>query len=110
LFAGTKRFLKTVLLAFIAISFVTFAVVNRDTVQLSLFPLPYMMAMPLFLFAMLTFIAGAVVGWLCARLHLGNLRGKFKAEHKRVMALENEISVLHNEKPADVPAVALPKI
>lgn len=109
MFTGPKRFLKTLLLSACALAFVLFAIENREAVQLSLFPLPYNVAMPLFLFTMMVFVAGSVTGWLCARLHAGGLRGKFRAEHKRVMALENEISALHNQKPGEVPA-ALPKI
>lgn len=77
---------------------VTLAVSNRGKVDLSLFPLPYEISMPLFMFAIITFALGITFGWLIAKLSILKYRKISKEANKRAGALENEISALRSEQ------------
>lgn len=74
-----------------------FAVVNRELVDISLFPLPYSLTLPLFLMAIICFGAGLMVGGLIMSVKLGRAKRHFRQEHQRVAALENEVKSLHTE-------------
>ena len=91
---ATKRAFKASLVTVITILFLVFAVVNRGMVHLSLFPLPYTAEMPTFLFAIFCFAIGLTVGWIAVSLKLSRNHRLLKSEHKRVMALQNELSLL----------------
>ena len=93
----------------VTVTFLVFAVVNRETVHLSLFPLPYSADMPEFLFAIFCFALGTVVGWMVISLKLSKAKHIIILERKRVMALQNEVSALYSEKQGSLPAV-LPKL
>lgn len=106
--AAAKRYTRIVGFAAISIVFIVFAVDNREMVHVSLFPLPYMADMPLFLFAILVFFVGAMAGFLCSRVKAHKLAVKLKAEEKRVAALQNQLDGLMAERLAvAIPAPAL---
>jgi uncharacterized integral membrane protein len=105
---STKRVLKASLITVITIVFLVFAVVNRASVHLSLFPLPYSAEMPLFLFSIFCFTLGLIVGWVAVSLKLSRSQRLLKSEHKRVLALQNEVSVMHSARQVSSPT-ALPK-
>ena len=92
------RYIKSFFLVLLSAAFLVFAIANRQTVHLSLFPLPYSADMPEFLFAILCFSLGVVVGGFAVHLKLAKSTRLFKSEHKRVMALQNEVSALHAER------------
>jgi lipopolysaccharide assembly protein A len=100
------RYVKIVLLSLITLVFVAFAVSNRDAVNLSFFPLPYSAEMPKFLLAILCFTLGAVVAALLLSLKLAKIQHRYNAEHKRAMALENEIKGLQAEQQSHLRAVS----
>jgi len=79
---------------------VTFAVSNRARVDLTFFPLPYTLSMPVFLLAILLFAAGAFTGWFLAHLGVSKERRQSRQTAKRATALENEIAALRSEKLA----------
>ena len=95
---ATKRVFKTLLVTVITIFFLVFSAVNRDVIRLSLFPLPYSAEIPEFLFAIFCFTLGLIVGWIVLSLKLSHSQHLLKSEHKRVMALQNEVSGLHTKK------------
>ncbi len=79
---------------------VTFAVSNRTHIDLIFFPLPYVVSMPIFLFAIVVFTLGILLGWSVARV-AGMKRGReHRQVSKRVAALENEIGALRSEQMA----------
>jgi uncharacterized integral membrane protein len=78
--------------------FVAFAVSNRDPVVVGLFPLPYTAQMPKFLFALICFGLGIIVAGISLNLRMAKTRRKFAKEHKRSMALENELKGIKAEK------------
>ncbi len=79
---------------------VLFAIVNREFIEISLFPLPYALELPKFLIALICFGAGLLVGGITMSLKLGQAKRIYKREHQRVAALENEVKSLHHEQHA----------
>ena len=92
------RSLTLIFTTVIALFFIAFAAVNRDSVTLSFFPLPYSADMPKFLLAILCFAIGAMIAGLIASLKALKIRHLYAQEHKRVMALENEIEGMQMER------------
>jgi lipopolysaccharide assembly protein A len=102
---NTRRALKLFVITVITMCFIVFSVVNRDIVRLSLFPFPYSADMPLFLFALLCFSIGMVVGWLIVGVQISKHKRLLKSEHQRVMALENEMGAVQATKHTQLPLV-----
>ena len=92
------RFLKTALITIITIAFLLFAIANREFIHLSLFPLPYAADMPEFLFAILCFALGVIIGGFMVSLKLSRAKRLIALERKRIAALESELSGLQQEK------------
>jgi uncharacterized integral membrane protein len=82
---------------------VLFAVVNREFIDISLFPFPYDISLPKFLIAIICFGAGLIVGGLLMSARLGHAMHDSRKQHKRVDALENEVKSLHNEQHVPLP-------
>ena len=74
---------------------ILFAVINRDFIDISLFPLPYTITLPKFLLAIICFAGGLLVGGLMMSLKMGRIRRSYKQDSKRASALENEVKALH---------------
>lgn len=91
--------LRYAFLGLIAVLFITFAIVNRQAVTLSFFPLPYDVSMPQFLFAILCFALGVVVAGMISSVKMAKLRHRFSHEHKRAVALENELQGIKLQDP-----------
>lgn len=70
----------------------TFAVSNRQSVSLGLWPFPYAVGLPLFLLVFIALLIGCVVGVLGA--WLGGRRGRreLRDSRRRVGALERELA------------------
>ena len=70
---------------------IPFAVSNREPVSLGLWPLPFLVGLPLYLLVLLLlligFIIGAAAGWLGGR----NARRELRRRRRRVEALEREL-------------------
>lgn len=77
-----------------------FAIVNREFIDISLFPLPYAITLPKFLLAIICFGAGLMVGGMLMSLKMGKVKRHYKRETKRASALENEVKSLHSEHHA----------
>jgi putative membrane protein len=95
----------------IAIAVVLFAVVNRNPVALSLWPLPWEIEAPLFLFTLGTivfgFLFGAVVTWISG----GTTRHKLRQAHRDLAHAQDELAALKRQQAAPVrpnPPAALP--
>ena len=97
--------LRFFFLVLLSVLFVCFAVLNRQFIHISLFPLPYSAEMPEFIFAVICFALGVVIGSGFSGLKLSHSHRLLKNEHKHVMALQNEISAMQVEKHDNLPAV-----
>jgi uncharacterized integral membrane protein len=71
---------------------VSFAISNRATVPLGLWPLPFMLETPVYLFALLTLVAGFVVGAACVWIAGHGLRREVRRRRRRIEALERELA------------------
>ena|SRR5579872_3316031 len=108
----TGKIIKLTFYALVVLAGVTFAVSNRGRVELTFFPLPYILSMPLFMFTILVFALGLTMGWIISRFHvLGHWRAH-KHAARRVAALENELGAVRAERsiihPIHPAAAALP--
>lgn len=79
---------------------VLFAIVNREFIDISLFPLPYELTLPKFLLAILCFGAGLLVGGILMSAKVSRAKSTCRKEQKRSAALENEVKSLHSEQHA----------
>lgn len=105
----TVKILKICFYSAVVLIGVTFAVSNRGKVDLTFYPLPYVLSLPMFLFAILVFSIGVVFGWLLAGLKGSMHRRAHRKVSKRVEALENEITAMRVDQIAPPTAVALPR-
>lgn len=108
MFGSAKRYSRIFGIAALSIAFLMFAVDNREVAHVSLFPLPYMADMPLFLFAVFCFFLGTLVAFFCTGVKARRLNGELKAEKKRSAALQNQVDALRAERLPAVPAVVPP--
>jgi lipopolysaccharide assembly protein A len=101
------RYVKLALIILITLTFVAFSVANRAAVSISFFPLPYTADMPVFLMAILCFALGIIVAGLIMSLKVMKVNHRAAKEHKRVMALQNEIKSMQVEQQKPLPAAQL---
>jgi len=70
---------------------IPFAVSNRAPVSLGFWPLPFLVALPLYLLVLslllLSFVIGAAAAWLAGR----HVRRELRRRRRRVEALEREL-------------------
>jgi|SRR5215475_6756218 len=70
---------------------IPFAVSNREPVSLGLWPLPFLVGLPLYLLVLLLlligFIIGAATGWLAGR----HARRELRRRRRRVEVLERQL-------------------
>jgi uncharacterized integral membrane protein len=102
--AATKRFLKILSGAALTLGFVIFAIDNRQPVTADF--LLFSADIPLFLFAMTCFAFGAMTGGMVSGLGSMGVKRQHKKAKKHVMALENELKALHEERKEKLPAVS----
>lgn len=102
------KIIKILVYGAVILAGVTFAVSNRGIVELTFYPVPYVISMPLFLFFILTFAIGAALGWGIARLKVGGYRRAHRQAVERIEALENELGTLRTRQTVR-PATALPQ-
>lgn len=94
----TFKFLRFSFYALLVLLGVTFAVSNRTTVELTFFPLPYSLSVPMFIVAIVLFSAGVATAWAIMRVSAMRERSLHRKTIKRMQALENEIAALRSEQ------------
>lgn len=102
--ALTRSF-KAFCVIVVTVLFLTFAVSNREVVNISLFPLPYAADLPVFLLSIICFALGVIIGGIIMSFKFSKSWRQARSEHKRVEALENQISAMRSERPT-FPAIA----
>lgn len=94
------RLLFWIFVIIVAVVLAAFAVSNRETVSLALWPLPNALALPLYLAilgsALLGFIAGALGTWLGA----SERRREARRRRRRLAALEHQLAATQAQLPA----------
>lgn len=100
------RIIKFLECAIITVFLVVFCAVNRSPVSLNLFPFPYILELPLFVFALFCVSIGVVFGGFSVACKLRKTRRKLRNSLSRIEALENEIKSLRVEHENKLPAIS----
>lgn len=100
MFLRLMRTFKLWLALIITALLILFAIVNREFIAISLFPLPYEIELPKFLIAIICFGAGLIVGGLLMSLKLNRALRVSHKSHQRAIALENELKSMHTQAHA----------
>jgi lipopolysaccharide assembly protein A len=71
---------------------VPFAIANRTTVSLGLWPLPFLLEAPVYLLVLLTLLAGFFIGAACVWIAGHRSRRELRRRRRRLEALERELA------------------
>jgi uncharacterized integral membrane protein len=78
---------------------ILFAVSNRETVSVALWPLPFLADVPLYLLCFLILLIGILIGlgiaWIASRRD----RRELRARRRRIEALERELAATQSQLP-----------
>jgi uncharacterized integral membrane protein len=85
------RILYRAIFLVIAIFLILFAVSNRETVSIGLWPLPFLADVPLYLLCFLSLLVGTLIGVAAAWIAGHRNRRELSARHRRIEALEREL-------------------
>jgi uncharacterized integral membrane protein len=75
----------------IAVVLILFAVSNRELVSVGLWPLPFLVEVPLYLLCFLSLAIGALIGVAIAWMAGHRTRRELRARRRRIDALEREL-------------------
>jgi len=104
------KFLSWTVLALVAVVLILFAVSNRETVSIGLWPLPALVAMPLYLVVLGTLVVGFVVGEFVAWIGGWRWRREARRSRDRIAMLERELDTARAQHAeVRVPVAALPR-
>lgn len=99
------RFLFRLAILVIAIVLIVFAVSNRGTIALRLWPLPDVVELPLYLIILGCLLVGFLAGELAAWASGRHWRREVRRSARRIAALERELDTVRAERvPPPVPA------
>ena len=98
------RLLFWLAVAIAAIILALFAVSNRAAVGLGLWPLPFVIDVPLYLLVLLTFVLGFVGGRLAGLAAAFGRRRELRRRARRIDALERELAAAQTATQSPVPA------
>jgi putative membrane protein len=80
-----------------AIVLILFAVSNRETISLALWPLPFLVDLPLYLLFFLSLLVGFLIGGCAAWIAGGRDRSELRRRRRRIEALERELAVTQSQ-------------
>jgi uncharacterized integral membrane protein len=101
------RYLSWIITIPIALVIVSFAVSNRDAVELALWPLPFSITVPIYVAVLTTlvlgFLAGGFVAWSADRKHrvAARVRGRKAQQLERDLAREREQRTVAERRVAE---------
>lgn len=82
----------------VALLVILFALMNRQEVTLSLWPLPWDIAAPLFLFTLGAIVFGFLFGALAAWVSGGHTRQKLRAANRALADKQDELAILKRQQ------------
>jgi uncharacterized integral membrane protein len=103
------RILSWIVLALAALVLILFAVSNRETVSVGLWPLPALVELPLYLVVLGTLVIGFVVGQLLTWIAGWRWRREARRSRERIAMLERELEAERAQRGVAVPLAALPR-
>ena len=99
------KFLWWIVLALVAVVLILFAVSNRETVSVGLWPLPDLVQLPLYLVLLGTLFAGFIAGELIAWIGGWRWRREARRGRERIAALEDQLEAARAQRSAGQGAV-----
>jgi uncharacterized integral membrane protein len=93
------KLLFWVFVALVATVLALFAVSNRDAVSFGLWPLPFVLELPLYLVVVAASLIGFVAGALCAWIAGRHGRREGRRRGRRIAALERELAATQAQLP-----------
>ena len=94
-----------------AVLLIPFALSNREHVSLGLWPLPFLVDLPLYLLVLLLLLAGFIIGAVATWIAGRHVRRELRRRRRRVEALERELGAARSQlehravtAPSEVPA------
>ena len=87
---------------------ILFALMNRQEVVLSLWPLPWDVTAPLFLFTLGAIVFGFLFGALGAWISGGHTRQKLRAANRALAESQDELALLKRQQPPTQPVPSKP--
>jgi putative membrane protein len=104
------KLLWWIVAAIVAIVLILFAISNRQTVSVGLWPLPALVDVPLYLVLLGTLIVGFVAGELVAWIRGWHWRREARRGRDRIATLEREVEAAHAQRrETTAPLAALPR-
>jgi uncharacterized integral membrane protein len=73
-------------------AFTVFAVNNRDTMMIDLFPFPFIVELPKFLYSIFFLVCGLLIGWYSCGSRIWKLSLLHRQDEQKIAALENEVA------------------
>lgn len=86
------KLLFWIFVALVAVVLALFAVTNREAASLGLWPLPYVLDLPLYLAIIAAMLIGFVAGALCVWIAGRHGRREGRRRGRRIAALERELA------------------
>lgn len=103
-----RQILSWLVASIVGLASLIFAIVNRDTVSVNLWPFPWRLDAPVFVLVLLTLAIGFLVGWVTARLGDWTLRHRVKQQAAIIARLEQAELVRRATLATDKPPLPLP--
>jgi uncharacterized integral membrane protein len=104
------KLLWWIVLALMAVVLILFAVSNRETVSVGLWPLPALVVLPLYLVVLGMLLLGFVVGEVVAWIGAWHWRREARRSRDRIAELERELEAARAEPgAARIPIASLPR-
>ena len=91
------RILYRAVFLVIAVFLILFAVSNRETVSVGLWPLPFLADVPLYLLCFLSLVLGALIGVGATWMGGHGKRRELGARRRRIEALERELTATQSQ-------------
>jgi uncharacterized integral membrane protein len=98
------KFVFWLVTAVAAVGLALFAASNRQIVSLGLWPLPFVLELPLYLVVLVSLVTGFAVGALAAWSGGARSRRERRRRGRRIAALERELAATQAQLPGPAPA------
>jgi len=103
------KLLWWLVLAVAALVLILFAVSNRESVSVGLWPLPALVDLPLYLIVLGTLVVGFLFGQLVAWIGGWRWRREARRSRERIAMLERELEAERARHGARAPLAAIPR-
>lgn len=110
MFTSLLRLVRLTFLLLILLGVIVFTVSNRGDITLSLYPLPFEVALPVYLFFLLTLAIGYVWGMFSSGLSTLRHKRTAKKQQAKAEALSQEVSSLRAKEAMATAPVDAPKL